>query len=309
MSQFQTSVGLPQEMEQPLKDFIAVLDGNVNALIAVLNEALQADQNYYLMRTQGKPKFRFLLDSMCYGRLQPLKPRADAVMESARKTLGLNSASAAPPAAIDQKSLADAVYRRVAALIPKVGQPKAPEATAPDRKQKDSEIAAIDKLGLRDIFRMDFSDETTERDTRIWYVNRKPGQPKGIADVTTSPFDFEYIIVRSPTFNSKFLAYYLSATDDTRRVCEWLATHMDSVLNDGVQMSYTTKVPGDSAERSTGAQVFTGYVYLYHESHLADDAVVSLTKLFADNRQSVIFRSIDYLYTKKLEMKLARMQH
>ena len=158
-----------------------------------------------------------------------------------------------------------------------------------------SDTAAIDRLGLRDLFRMDFAG--AERTSRTWYVNPQNGHPG---------FEFEYAIVGSYLYNSKFLVYYLSATENTRESCVWLATHSDSIFNDGVRISCAAKIPGDSGTRSTEAEVFTGNVYIYHETYLPQGVVASLTKQFAENKQSVIFRSADYLYTRKLEMKLAR---
>ncbi len=86
---YQTRIGMPQEMIGPLKQLTTVLDENVNTLIDVMNDALHTDQNYYLMRETGLPKYRFTIDQLYYKRFKPLKPQADAVRESARRVLGI----------------------------------------------------------------------------------------------------------------------------------------------------------------------------------------------------------------------------
>ena len=156
------------------------------------------------------------------------------------------------------------------------------------------QLAAIDRMTLHDMFRKDFSG--FDRATKISHVNPQGGHPG---------FDFEYVKVGSALYKSKFLTYYISAAENTAEFCSWLATQADAVLNEGVQFDYTTKVPGDSGTLSTRGEVFSGNVYIYHETYMPEEAMVTLTKRFKDHKQLVIFRSIDYLYTKKLEMKLA----
>ncbi|HEY4364469.1 MAG TPA: hypothetical protein VGN17_26120 [Bryobacteraceae bacterium] len=86
---YETLIGLPDGLVSPLKDLVAALDANVNTLIAVLNDQLQSNRNYYLMREDGLPEFRYAIDHAYYQRFKSLNPIADKIRESARASLGL----------------------------------------------------------------------------------------------------------------------------------------------------------------------------------------------------------------------------
>jgi hypothetical protein len=86
---YQTSIGAPSVLIAPLKRFGDTLYENAHLVIAVFNEALQSDTNYYLMRTEGIVKYRYALDALYYQRYKPLRPQADEIRETARKAIAV----------------------------------------------------------------------------------------------------------------------------------------------------------------------------------------------------------------------------
>lgn len=192
----------------------------------------------------------------------------------------------------EKPDLAKTIIDGVKSIVEKQHTPNVP---APVPTMAEIE-ARIDKTTLHDLFRSDFVGDKT---SRTWRVNPQNGHPG---------FDFEYAIVGSSVYNSKFLVYYISSTENTRDSCVWLATHSDVIFHDGVQMDYTTRVPGDSGTRSTSTEVFTGNVYIYHETYMPQAITSELTKLFAKHEQALVFRSVDYLSHKQLEMKVQQLR-
>ncbi len=86
---FETSVGLPSTIAVAVKSLNDALFENEQILIKVLNEALHADKNYYLHYNDTTSKYWVAIDAMYYKRFMPLRPRADAIRESARAFLGV----------------------------------------------------------------------------------------------------------------------------------------------------------------------------------------------------------------------------
>ena len=114
----------------------------------------------------------------------------------------------------------------------------------------------------------------------------------------------QYAILIELSTRSKFLAFYVPQNEHTAGICAYLAKHYNFVLDKAPQLLIDEKAPGDSGTISTREAIFTKRIYIYHESYLDADTTVRLTGDYSKEGLSVIFRSTDYLYTKKLEYRV-----
>src|SRR5439155_2550942 len=87
----------------------------------------------------------------------------------------------------------------------------------------------------------------------------------------------------------------------TAEICSYLAHHFRFVLDKAPQLLINEKLPGESGTVSTKEAVFSGRVYVYHESYLPAEETVRLSRIFKNEGVSAIFRSVDYLSTKRSE--------
>ncbi|MFQ5696057.1 MAG: hypothetical protein ACE5HB_08715, partial [Terriglobia bacterium] len=79
------------------------------------------------------------------------------------------------------------------------------------------------------------------------------------------------------------------------------------ILEKAPQLLIEQKNPGDSSTVSTKEAVFSNRIFVYHETYLPPEKTVELAKVYSGRGVSVIFRSVDYLATKKLEAKVRMM--
>ena len=108
---------------------------------------------------------------------------------------------------------------------------------------------------------------------------------------------------------SKFLSFYIDRQDQrTAPICEYLATKHQWLLDNAPQMLIEEKTPGDSGTVSTKEAVFSKRIYIYHETYLPAETAVKLTDFYNKLGLSAIFRSTDYLSTKKLEANLVKVR-
>lgn len=114
----------------------------------------------------------------------------------------------------------------------------------------------------------------------------------------------QYAILISLSTRSKFLAFYVPKNVETAKICATLANDYNFVLNKTTQVLITEKEPGSSGTVSTKEAIFTRRIYIYHETYLDTETTAKLMEFYSRKGLSVILRSVDYLYTKKLEYRV-----
>lgn len=151
-------------------------------------------------------------------------------------------------------------------------------------------------LTLHDLYLTDF-DGIQQRNFGSIFVN----DPKTI--------EVQYEIAIDLTQRSKLIAFYVKAHPNERDICSYLAKQYKYVLDNApAQLMVEQKGVGDSSVTTTKEAIFTGRVYIYHETYLDAETTVALTKEFSMNDAAAIFRSVDYLSTKRLEAKVKQQQ-
>jgi hypothetical protein len=170
------------------------------------------------------------------------------------------------------------------------------EPSLPKPQSSHAEIEKrVDRLTLHDLFRMDFGGPDSPYLQASGRVSVTDNEPR---------FYVEYDIIKNARDRSKLIAYYVPDSSITFSVCAYLAKQAQFFFDKAPQLDVNTKGIGDSEETSTKDLPFTGRVYVYHETYLKPEQTITLSTMYAAQGQSVIFRSIDYLSNKKLEMKV-----
>jgi hypothetical protein len=119
----------------------------------------------------------------------------------------------------------------------------------------------------------------------------------------------EYAINVELASRSKFLSFYIGRQDQhTAEICAYLSTRAEWILDHAPQLLVEQKSPGDSTTISTKETVFSKRVYVYHETYLPQEKTVPLTALYRKNSLSGIFRSSDYLSTKKMDATVLKLR-
>jgi hypothetical protein len=116
----------------------------------------------------------------------------------------------------------------------------------------------------------------------------------------------QYAILISLSTRSKFLSFYVLQSNETAKICASLANDYGFVLDKATQLLLTENEPGSSGTVSTKEAVFTRRIYIYHETYLDAGTTAKLVEFYSHKGLSVILRSIDYLYTKKLEYRIQK---
>jgi len=118
----------------------------------------------------------------------------------------------------------------------------------------------------------------------------------------------EYSINTDLGSRSKFLSFYIARQEHTSDICEYLARQYKFILDHAPQLLVEQKSPGDSGTISTKEAVFSNRIYIYHETYLPAETTVKLTAIYKDHSVSAIFRSTDYLSTKRMEATLQKLR-
>ncbi|HTS08517.1 MAG TPA: hypothetical protein VMP68_23320, partial [Candidatus Eisenbacteria bacterium] len=153
-----------------------------------------------------------------------------------------------------------------------------------------------DDLQLRDLFLTDFKAVQQKTYGAVFVDDAKKISVQYAIDVELST-------------RSKFLTFYVAREDQhTAEICEYLATHYQWILDNAPQLLVEQKIPGDSGTMSTKEAVFSKRIYIYHETYLPAGETVKLTSFYEKKGLSAIFRSTDYLSTKKMEANLLKLR-
>ena len=86
---YETSIGMPSSISVSIRGLREALEENEIVLIRVFDEAMLVDKRYFLLYDDGGSEFWHALDVMGEGRFIALEPKAVAIREAARKTLGV----------------------------------------------------------------------------------------------------------------------------------------------------------------------------------------------------------------------------
>lgn len=146
-------------------------------------------------------------------------------------------------------------------------------------------------LTLHDLFLTDF-DSVQQKASGAIFVDK----PQKIS--------VQYTISTELALRSKFLIFYIPINEHTAEICAYLAKQYNFVLDKAPQLQIEQKGVGDSGTISTKEAIFIKRIYVYHETYLDGGTTAKLTKSYAQEGISAIFRSIDYLSTKKLEARV-----
>jgi hypothetical protein len=150
-------------------------------------------------------------------------------------------------------------------------------------------------LTLHDLFLNDF-DSVQQRATGAIFVDK------------AKQISVQYTIATDLALRSKFLIFYVLPNDHTAGIIAYLAKQYNFVLDKAPQLQIAQKGLGDSGTISTKEAIFTKRIYVYHETYLDAGTTVELTRIYAKEGISVIFRSTDYLSSKKLEARVRQQQ-
>ena len=153
-----------------------------------------------------------------------------------------------------------------------------------------------ESLELHDLFLTDFKS-----------VQQKAYGAIFVDDAKT--ISVQYAINVELALRSKFLSFYVGRQDQhTAEICRYLADHFRFVLDSAPQLLIEQKTPGDSGTISTKEAVFSDRIYVYHETYLPAETTVALSNRYRHHGISAIFRSVDYLATKKLEASVRKLR-
>ncbi len=153
-----------------------------------------------------------------------------------------------------------------------------------------------ESLELRDLFLTDFKS-----------VQQKACGAIFVDDARR--ISVQYSINVDLAARSKFLSSYIGRQDQhTAEICVYLADHYRFVLDNAPQLLIEQKSAGDSRTISTKEAVFSDRIYVYHETYLPAETTVALSKHYQDRGISAIFRSVDYLSTRKLEASVRKLR-
>jgi hypothetical protein len=153
-----------------------------------------------------------------------------------------------------------------------------------------------DDLQLRDLFLTDFKSVQQKTYGAVFVDDDKR-------------ISVKYSINIELSTRSKFLAFYVARDDQhTAEICEYLATHYQWILDNAPQLLVEQKSPGDSGTITTKEAIFSKRIYVYHETYLPAEATVRVTTVYKNHDLSPIFRSTDYLATKKMEVNLLKLR-
>lgn len=152
-----------------------------------------------------------------------------------------------------------------------------------------------DSLILHDLFLIDF-DSVQQQSSGSMFVD------------DAKKISVEYSVNTELALRSKFLSFYIPRHDHTAAICRYLAQQHEFVLDKAPQLLVEQKSPGDSRTISTKEAVFTGRIYVYHETYLPAEETVKLSSFYERLGLSGIFRSTDYRSTKVLEAKVRLAQ-
>ena len=152
-----------------------------------------------------------------------------------------------------------------------------------------------DSLTLHDLFLIDF-DSVQQQSSGSMFVD------------DAKKISVEYSINTELALRSKFLSFYIPRHNETAAICRYLAQQHEFVLDKAPQLLVEQKSPGDSRTISTKEAVFTGRIYVYHETYLPAEETVKLSSFYERLGLSGIFRSTDYRSTKVLEAKVRLAQ-
>lgn len=151
-------------------------------------------------------------------------------------------------------------------------------------------------LSLHDLFLLDFKSEPQNAYGAVFVDKAKT-------------IRVQYGIHYDLPARAKFLSFFVGRDDaHTADTCAYLARQCDWLLRNATQLLIKEKLPGESNSVSTEETVFSGRVFIYHETYLPEDATVGLTKLYKSHGLSVVFRGTGYLSTKRMEANIIKLR-
>lgn len=152
------------------------------------------------------------------------------------------------------------------------------------------------ELTLHDLFLLDFKSVPQNAYGAI-YVDK--------ARTVSVQYGIHYDL----SARAKFLSFYVGRdSTHTAATCEYLSRECGWLLANATQLLIKEKLPGESGTVSTKETVFSGRVFVYNETYLPAEATVNLSKIYRKQGLSVIFRSVDYLSTKRMEASLLKLR-
>jgi hypothetical protein len=152
-----------------------------------------------------------------------------------------------------------------------------------------------DKLTLYDLYLTDFggSDVRHGRTTII----------KGIGPVEIK---IESTVIWQLETGTEFVMLYVPYTKYTSEVCIYLRNEYKRVIEEAGKSEAGAKTPGESEQVSSRKLVFSNRVFIYHEAYLSPEQILEIKNFYPD--VTPLFRSTDYLATRKLEAKVAKLE-
>ncbi len=181
--------------------------------------------------------------------------------------------------------------------------PPDPEEKVEPVPQKDSpgwpayqarqHLRKPEKLTLYDLFLTDFSG--SQMIGRSGPVNTPDGQIK-----------IEYFFIIDLERRSKLLEFYIPWSHHTSDLCIDISDLINSqilTLPKDADVNISQKGIGDSNVSTSNEAIFSGRVFIYHETELLAEEIGDLTKLYKTKNLAVQFRSTSYLSFKKMRIE------
>jgi hypothetical protein len=179
---------------------------------------------------------------------------------------------------------------------PQDAGPPPPASDFDDRPSEWRLEKKPDDLVLRDLFLTDFKSVQQRAYGAVFVDDNKQ-------------ISVQYAINVEPALRTKFLSFYIGRQDHhTAEICEYLSEKYRWILDNAPQLLIEQKNPGDSGTTSTKDAQFSGRIFVYHETYLPAEVTVKLTGIYKTRGLSAIFRSTDYLSSKKMEANLLKLR-
>lgn len=149
-------------------------------------------------------------------------------------------------------------------------------------RRPSAEVPSLEKL-----FRSDFPNLLRSYSGRNLGIKDKSGE-KTITIGEQLYLDFPG--------KSKFLGYYIPMLQEAYDICAFMADeYLTSIRDFESKVSVTRGHVAEFSQTSQKELVFTGRIYIYHESFFSHEQLANLEKLYQSKGLSVVFRGHAYL--------------
>jgi len=146
-------------------------------------------------------------------------------------------------------------------------------------------------LTLYDLFLTDFPG--SQRIGQNWKVTN----PKGSLNI-------QYFSVIDLERRSKLLTFYIPVWQSMHDLCAYIFDQINSRnLTMPEEINMSQKGIGDSNVSTSKEAVFSGRIFIYHETELSAEEIGDLTKLYKTKNLDVQFRSSSYLSFRKMQIE------